>query len=68
MRTARTRALVVVAAALSTALTACVDTVAAPLTPGKRALKDTTGFVGDSTLCRSGYHIINGRIVCNAEQ
>lgn len=68
MRNARTRVLLFGACLSLAALTACVDTLTSPLPAGKRAMKDTTVIDGDSTLCRSGYTIIGGRIVCNSEQ
>jgi hypothetical protein len=46
---------------------ACADSSTAPQPSGKRSLRDTTVLQGDSTLCRSGYSVINGRIVCNPE-
>jgi hypothetical protein len=68
MRSARKRVLAILAGAVITTLAACVDTVTSPPIPGKRALKDTTVIEGDSTLCRSGYHIVGGRIVCLGDQ
>ena len=43
--------------------TACVDTATAPRTPAaSRAFRDT---VGDTTACKSGYSVMDGRYVCN---
>ncbi len=68
MRSPRLRLNAVLVGVLLVALTACVDTLTAPPTPGKRALRDTTAVEGDPSLCRSGYHIINGRVVCDGDQ
>ena len=52
-------------ATLATA--ACVDASTAPVTSPVegRAVRDTTVIDGDSTQCRSGFVIINGRVVCD---
>jgi hypothetical protein len=62
----KSRLLSLVAAVAIVATVACVDSPTAPQVNGDRASLDTTTFVqGDSTECRSGYTIFNGRIVCN---
>ena len=45
---------------------ACADSATAPSPSGAKAARDTTtGFIGDTLMCRSGYTIQEGRIVCN---
>lgn len=45
---------------------ACADSATAPTPAGAKAPRDTTtGFIGDTMMCRSGWSIIDGRIVCN---
>jgi hypothetical protein len=46
---------------------ACADATTEPHAIGKRSLRDTTTLEGDSTLCRNGWQIQQGRIVCNDE-
>ena len=68
MRSARVRVAAFAAAVSLVALSACADSLTDPTTHGKRALKDTTTIEGDSTMCRSGYILVGGRIVCNGDQ
>lgn len=62
----KSRLLSFVAAIAIVATVACVDSSTAPQVSGERANRDTSAIIqGDSTECRSGYTIFNGRIVCN---
>jgi hypothetical protein len=62
------RLLALAAGLLLIGTVACVDSPTGPQVKGKRSLRDTTVLEGDSTLCRSGWHISGNRVVCNAEQ
>lgn len=64
----KARALPLVVAMTLVGLVACVDSPTGPQVKGKRALRDTTIVEGDTTLCRSGWQIMGGRVVCNPEQ
>jgi hypothetical protein len=44
---------------------ACGHPTTSPEAAGTRAPRDTTTFEGDTTTCRSGWVIINGRVACN---
>lgn len=55
-------------AMLAIATVACADSTTAPRVTGQRSLRDSTVLQGDSTVCRSGWYPLNGRIVCNPEQ
>jgi hypothetical protein len=46
---------------------ACADSPTSPQVSGKRSLRDTTVVQGDSTVCRNGYIVHGGRIVCLPE-
>jgi len=46
-------------------LVACADSPTSPTPRGVRAARDTTVIQGDTTLCRSGYVIQGGKVVCN---
>lgn len=47
------------------ATAACADSATAPTVNGARAPRDTTTVEGDSSLCRSGYQVVAGKVVCN---
>jgi hypothetical protein len=63
----KTRILSLLGAATLTTAIACADSTA-PQAAGTHPLRDTTVLQGDSTLCRNGWEIVDGRIVCNEEQ
>ena len=65
---AKSRLLPLLGATILIGAVACVDSPTAPRVTGKRSLRDTTVLQGDSALCRSGWSIQTGRIVCNPEQ
>lgn len=45
---------------------ACRNAPTSPEMTGRRSPRDTAlAFVGDTTACRSGWVIINGRVACN---
>jgi hypothetical protein len=56
---------VVVVAAVATAGCADVMTAPAPTVRSQKASRDT--ITGDSTLCHSGYIIMDGRIICREQ-
>jgi hypothetical protein len=69
LRTALGRVLL---AASTIALIACSDALAGPTSNGTvrgaRSLKDSTGINWDDTTnCRNGYGVTEGRIVCGPE-
>ena len=51
---------------LTGALAACVRDFTAPTPVQRKATRDSVQ--GDSTLCRSGFTVIDGKIVCNEMQ
>ena len=61
----KTRTLSLLAAVLAIVTLACADAATAPHVQGERSARDTTVIVGDTTLCRSGWHTVGGRVVCN---
>lgn len=64
----KARVLSLVGAVLVFTAVACADSTTAPQPAGARAPRDTTGFIpGDTTECRSGYTISQGRYICNSE-
>jgi hypothetical protein len=66
MRHISHRPIILLAAAALTMIAACTDMTAPTPVTGPAAVRDTIPPVeGDSTLCRSGYHIIGGRIICD---
>jgi len=64
----KTRLMPFLAAVILVGAVACVDSPTSPQVKGKRSVRDTTVVSGDSTACRSGWVIMNGRIICNQEQ
>jgi hypothetical protein len=44
---------------------ACADSPTSPEPRGARAPRDTAIVEGDTALCRSGYEIQSGKVVCN---
>lgn len=46
---------------------ACADTsITGPTPAGAKAARDTTtGFLGDTVMCRGGWSIQSGRVVCD---
>ena len=53
---------------LLTTVVACSNTLTAPgPVAGQRATRDTTLYLADTLNCRSGYTIINGRVVCSEQ-
>lgn len=65
--TSKNRLLPLAIALTLVAAVACVDSPTSPQAAGKRSMRDTTVLEGDSTECRTGWSVSNGRIVCNAE-
>lgn len=63
----KSRLFTVLGAIILTGAIACADSPTAPQIQGKRSVRDTTVVEGDSTLCRSGFIIMGGRIVCAAQ-
>ena len=62
----KTRTLSLLAAVLTIVTVACADSATAPQVKGDRSVRDSTTFIqGDTTLCRSGWHTVGGRVVCN---
>jgi hypothetical protein len=55
---------VTIFASAVTALACATPTAPAPVNAKKAATKD---FVDDSTLCRSGFTVVEGRYLCNPE-
>ena len=66
MNAIKSRILAVVSAVTLITIVACADAPTSPTPRGVRAAKDSTGIQGDTTLCRSGWLIDNGKVVCNA--
>ena len=64
----KSRLFTLVAGLLLIGSVACIDSPLAPQVKGKRSVRDTSAQGGDSTLCRSGWQQVGGRIVCNEEQ
>jgi hypothetical protein len=63
---ARSRVFSLLGAVLLITTFACADSATAPTLAGAKAARDTTtGFLGDTLNCRSGYAIIDGRVVCD---
>lgn len=54
-----------VGAVILASAVACGTPTTSPEAAGTRAPRDTTTFEGDTTTCRSGWVIINGRVACN---
>jgi hypothetical protein len=62
----KTRTFSLLAAILTVITVACADAATAPEVQGERSVRDTTAIVqGDTTLCRSGWQTVGGRVVCN---
>jgi hypothetical protein len=64
---AKSRVFSLVGAVVLVATLACADTsITAPTPDGAKAARDTTtGFLGDTVNCRSGWQVIGGRVVCD---
>lgn len=68
MYNVKTRILPTIGAIIAIGAVACVDSPTSPQVTGKRALRDTTVIIGtDTVTCRSGFHIVNGRVVCSEQ-
>ena len=63
----KSRLLSLLGATIAFTAVACADSATAPTPRGARAPRDTTVVQGDTTLCRSGWTIIDSRYVCNGE-
>jgi hypothetical protein len=61
----KSRLLALVSAVSLVTLVACADSPTSPTPHGARAPRDTTVAWGDTLLCRSGYEIQGGKVVCN---
>jgi hypothetical protein len=61
----KSRLLALLAAMALITAAACADSTTAPMPRGARAARDTMIAEGDTTLCRSGWQIIYGKVVCN---
>lgn len=61
----KSRLLSLLGATIVFSAVACADSMTAPSPRGVRAARDTVAE-GDTTLCRSGWNIVNGRYVCNS--
>jgi hypothetical protein len=62
----KSRLVSLVGACLLVSGVACIDAPTAPKVSGRIAARDTV-VTGDSTLCRNGYIIYGGRIICRDE-
>jgi hypothetical protein len=65
--TSKVRLLPLAIAMILVGAVACVDSPTSPQVSGKHSMRDTTVVEGDSTLCRNGFLVVSGRIICNPE-
>jgi hypothetical protein len=65
MKHTTNRAAALIAAITIGLITACADVTKSPTIPGSRAAKDSTEIEGDTTECRSGWIVSQGRYVCS---
>jgi hypothetical protein len=61
----KSRVIALLGAIALVAAAACADSATAPTVTGARAPRDTTVAGGDTSLCRSGFTVISGKVVCN---
>jgi hypothetical protein len=66
MNTIKSRLVSLIGACILIGAVACVDSPTAPQSAGRKAVRDSIAY-GDTLLCRSGWEITTGRIVCRDE-
>lgn len=64
--TTKSRLLSLAGACVAIATVACVDAPTAPQRAGTKAVRDSIPY-SDTLLCRSGWSITGGRVVCRDE-